>query len=304
MSTFEGDIMRKFIISDLHGDGIIYDIIMNYLENISLTDDVELFINGDLIDRGIDSYRMLIDVIERINSNGNIKITYLAGNHELMFYQACLKKYPNRPFSLWSDWIRNGGGVVAKEIQYDDELINSLMNFIKELKIYHKFEEKINNKNILLVHAKAPKDVKDVCDMKLEDYEFRVWHALWTRKEDDDFIFSMLRSTIGLNRIGLDGYITIIGHTPVSNKKGFTYNKKEEYFNIDGGCSGYVQGYYEYDHVPLVEVKKNELDFTIFNHNNEIIDGYRFNGVLIKDNEDRLNNKREYIKHNNKELIL
>ena len=54
--------MRKFIVSDLHGNGEVYDSIMAYLENISLSEEVELYINGDLIDRGLDSYRMLEDV--------------------------------------------------------------------------------------------------------------------------------------------------------------------------------------------------------------------------------------------------
>ena len=32
--------MRKFIVSDLHGNGEVYDSILAYLENISLIDDV------------------------------------------------------------------------------------------------------------------------------------------------------------------------------------------------------------------------------------------------------------------------
>ena len=34
--------MRKFIISDLHGNGEVYDSIMAYLDNISLKEKVEL----------------------------------------------------------------------------------------------------------------------------------------------------------------------------------------------------------------------------------------------------------------------
>ena len=91
--------MKKFIISDLHGSGEVYDSIMGYLDNLSLIEDIELYINGDLIDRGLDSYYMLRDVIDRCNGKGNIKINYLAGNHELMFYQACLERHPGRGFN-------------------------------------------------------------------------------------------------------------------------------------------------------------------------------------------------------------
>ena len=59
--------MRQFIVSDLHGNGEVYDSIMSYLENISINDVVHLYINGDLIDRGLDSFRMLEDVIERVD---------------------------------------------------------------------------------------------------------------------------------------------------------------------------------------------------------------------------------------------
>ena len=73
--------MKTFIVSDLHGNGEVYDSIMSYLENVSNEEEVELYINGDLIDHGFDSFRMLYDVIERVKGKGNIKIHYLGGNH-------------------------------------------------------------------------------------------------------------------------------------------------------------------------------------------------------------------------------
>ena len=39
--------MRKFIISDIHGLGNVYYSIMNYLDNISKLESLELYINGD-----------------------------------------------------------------------------------------------------------------------------------------------------------------------------------------------------------------------------------------------------------------
>ena len=108
--------MRKFIVSDLHGNGEVYDSMMAYLENIALLDDVELYINGDLIDRGLDSYRMLCDVRDRILGKGNIRIHYLGGNHELMMYQALRARKDGKWISPWCDWMMNGGHIIEGEL--------------------------------------------------------------------------------------------------------------------------------------------------------------------------------------------
>ena len=58
--------MKNFIVSDLHGNSNIYNSIIRYLENINKEDELNLYINGDLIDRGKDSAYMLIDIKDRI----------------------------------------------------------------------------------------------------------------------------------------------------------------------------------------------------------------------------------------------
>ena len=254
--------MRKFIVSDLHGNGEVYDSIMAYLENISLFDDVELFINGDLIDRGLDGYRMLEDVIERINGKGNIKINYLGGNHELMMYQALKKRKPGKSVSHWSDWMLKGGWVIEGELDIredGEEKCEEFKHFLGNLKIYHKFNEMINGNNILLVHAKPPKEIYDECNIRIKDNNKKVENAVWTREEIREDLIFWLGKIIGFNKIGKDGYLTIKGHTPVKNNKGFKYNQEQNFINIDGGCAGYAVGKFEYDHVPLVEVRDGNL---------------------------------------------
>ena len=58
--------MRKFIISDIHGVGNVYYAIMGYLDNLSKEEEIELYINGDLIDRGPDSANVLLDIKKRV----------------------------------------------------------------------------------------------------------------------------------------------------------------------------------------------------------------------------------------------
>lgn len=292
--------MKKFIVSDLHGNGEVYDSIMGYLENIALIDDVELYINGDLIDRGLDSFRMLEDVIGRINGDGNIKIHYLGGNHELMMYQALIERKPGKAFDYWSDWMCNGGWIIEGELDFredGEEKCTEFKEFLGGLNIYHKFDEIIDGNRLLLVHAQAPKEVLNICNMKIADNNKRVSDAVWTREEIRDNFLFFATDVLGYNVIGKEGYLTIIGHTPIKNAIGFKYNKKNNYLNIDGGCASYALGHFEYDHVPLVEVLDNKLALIIFNHSNEIIDGYYFDGNIIKMARDELDIKRRFIDH-------
>ncbi len=292
--------MRKFIVSDLHGSGEVYDSIMGYLENISLIDEVHLYINGDLIDRGIDSYRMLEDVMDRVHGKGNIHVHYLAGNHELMMYQALLKRKPGKAFHRWSDWMMNGGWVIEGELdalEDGEKRCEELKQFLGKLNIYQKFSEIIDGNQLLLVHAQAPKEVFDECHMKLSDNDKRVETAVWTREEVRDSFFFYVGEVIGYNRIGKEGFLTIIGHTPVRKNPGFKYKEKNHYINIDGGCAAFATGHFEYNHVPFVEVFDDHLDIIIFNHNNEIIDGYQYDGQFEKMDDDELEKKRLFLDH-------
>ena len=256
--------MRKFIVSDLHGDGNIYNSIMSYLDNINKEEDLTLYINGDLIDRGWDSGRIFLDVYDRIKNNKGFKIEYLGGNHELLMWQA-YEEYKDAMWAANSNWRLNGGFPTAAYIS--DEYASSLSkraeiaNFVGNLKIYHKFEEKMEGKNIVLVHAKCPVNASFDCDLRIKD----------------DGIHDLVWGRDGI--LGNDNYFTIIGHTPLKNADGYEYYKYGNYLNIDGGCAAYVNGMINIDHVPLVEVLDNKLVILTFNNSNKIISGnYFFNG--------------------------
>jgi hypothetical protein len=140
------------------------------------------------------------------------------------------------------------------------------------------------------VHASCPIIVKDECDLRVKDNNFSVYNSLWAREKDDLIPFRC--------RIGNKDYFSIVGHTPNENKYGFYYDKKGNYLNIDGGCSYYVGGLFEYNHVPLVEVKDNCLRILTFNNHNEIIYGNYFNGdTIIPFSEEELKHEKTYLNH-------
>lgn len=284
--------MKKFIVSDLHGNGNIYNSIIKYLENVNKDDELTLFINGDLIDRGIDSADILLDVKKRINNKKGFNIKYLGGNHELMMYQTSVKRKDIYKWPHYSQWFYNGGDITANRLK---ELIDikeelEVIKFISECDIYYKFNEKLNDKQIVLVHAKCPKIVNDICNLKIKDNNREVFKSVWTREDDLSLILK--------DSLGNDKYFTIIGHTPVLDKKGYSYYKEYNCLNIDGGCGAYAYGYVNYDHTPLVEIddKNNRLIILTFNNSNEITYGNYFSDdKSIQMNNEELAKKRKYI---------
>ena len=289
---FRGDTMKKFIISDLHGNGNIYNSIMNFLENLNndIDDDITLYINGDLIDRGEFSVEMLLDVKRRIMNNSGINIEYLAGNHELMMYKAS-KNVKNGRWPKFNQWfLYNGGRTTIEQLErLSIEEQNNVVKLISNLKICHKFEEKIGDKNIVLVHAKCPSNVDKVSNLNISD-QF-ISRYLWSR--DDSYIH---------HSMGSKDYFTIIGHTIVDSDTGYFYNSLDNTLNIDGGNAAYVLGYTKYDHSPLVEIDgdNNRLVILTFNNNNEIIYGNYFSdGKSISMDDSSLEEYRKYLKSNN-----
>ena len=285
--------MRKFIISDIHGLGNIYLSIMNYLNNINKDEEIELYINGDLIDRGPDSADVLLDIKKKIEKN-KFKIIYLGGNHELLMHEVYEKRKKNIYVSDFNDWYNNGGWITDYGLEYlcdnDEEKILEVADFVSNLKIYHKFDEKINGKNIVLVHAACPLKVKDECNLRIKDHNPSIFFYVWSREDDPYLPFRC--------RIGNKDYFTIVGHTPNNNKYGYVYHNNGNYLNIDGGCAAYAKGFFEYDHVPLIEIKDNYLKILTFNNNNEIIYGNYFDGVKsIPLTYEELNNERNYLNH-------
>ena len=289
--------MRKFIISDIHGFGNLYYSVMAYLDNISKNEDIELYINGDLIDRGFESAEILLDIKKRIKEN-KYKIVYLGGNHELLMYKF-FKDYEKNHLNYFNDWYHNGGYITddgLHEILDTDDKINEVVNFVSNLNIYHKFKEKINNKPIVLVHSACPHVVDDICNMKIKDDDDKVFKAVWTREYFILDFLDFFKNEKRPNRIGNDNYFTIIGHTPVDDKYGVKYYKNYECLNIDGGVAMHVSGNFKYNHFPLIEVCDNYLKILTFNSENEITYGNYFDGNKFTSyNNNELNESREYI---------
>ena len=288
--------MRKFIISDIHGNGNVYYSIMGYLDNLSKNEDIELYINGDLFDRGLESGEILLDVIKRINDD-KFKIVYLGGNHELLMYETYNKRKKGIN-TFYNDWYDNGGSITDFSLEelcnYDKNKLLTIGEFVGSLPLFHIFDEKMNGRNIALVHSACLTDIEKHPTSRIKDDDEFVNWCVWTREYDP---FIPFRCSLGNKR-----YFSIVGHTPNDNHYGYEYHDGDNYLNIDGGNAFYVSGYFEYDHTPLVEVTDECLKILTFNNNNEIIYGNYFKGKSSGNmSEEELNIERSFL---NKNLLV
>ncbi len=90
----------KYAMSDIHGN---LDKYKSILQLIEFSEEDELYIIGDVIDRGAHGIELLMDIRKRSN------VHLIMGNHELMAVQTLLAKDERE----WEDkldlWIMNGG---------------------------------------------------------------------------------------------------------------------------------------------------------------------------------------------------
>ena len=250
-----GEIMKQmsfdqdcdyYVISDLHGQGKIYDTIMKQLDNeaISTGRKIKLIINGDIIDRGPESMRMLVDVMERVKGKkGHIDVIMLPGNHEEMMCSA-LQYYKehkewaafNSTSGIWFHWSNHGLDTLCEFSELSVAIQKELLEFLKTLPLYCLIKSnRVGGKSYVIVHAKPPVDALTASTIPtlgeiVSDNELKsLRECLTYRKNDDD----------SPKKISLpdDNVITIIGHTPVENANGYEFLENKKVLVIDGGCA-------------------------------------------------------------------
>lgn len=199
--------MAKYVCSDIHG---CYDDFIKMLEVIKFSDNDELYICGDTIDRG----KKPLEVIEYTITHKNIYL--IKGNHE----QMCEDCYNNGSTSLW---LSNGGNTTHNKLyRKDNTYKEELMSYIRNLP-YIKVVDKF-----ILTHAGVyfPKNYEE---MTIEEF-------LDVQEEE---VCLWDRSSIN-NEKAFKDYTIIVGHTPVQTINNNYENPKILHRNgiiyIDCGC--------------------------------------------------------------------
>jgi serine/threonine protein phosphatase 1 len=202
--------MSKYALSDLHG---CYDKFIAMLDLVHFTENDELYIIGDILDRGDKP----LEIYDYILAHKNIQM--IKGNHEDIFEDYFRTKHTEM-------WYLNGGITTHRELiirgqAYED----SLYEFTSNLPLY-----KIVDNNIL-VHAGLylPENYKHITleeILGVQNSEYVLWDRSHINHEKK-----------------LKGYNIISGHTPVQFINGSTENVSIIIRNgnhyIDCGCVYY-----------------------------------------------------------------
>lgn len=195
-------------MSDIHG---CYEKFIEMLNLINFSDKDELYVIGDIFDRG----NKPLDILDYIRNHNNIHL--IKGNHENMYENF----YKNRMYGV--TWFMNGGQRTYIEIMKRGAAFNDLLyNYISNLPLYEIVD------NNILVHAgiKLPIEYKKLSIkeiMDIQDEETILWY----------------RDGIG-HEEKIEGYNIICGHTPVQVINNSSENAKilkaNATYYIDCGC--------------------------------------------------------------------
>lgn len=214
--------MATYCISDIHGD---YDKYIKMLRKINLRDKDNLYVLGDVVDRGDDSLKILQDMMMRIN------VYPIIGNHEYMAIN-CLK-FLMKPIedkeikNIGKDiiegitqWQEVGGQYTIDEFhRLTAEEKEDIIDYLEEFSLYE--EVSVKGRDFVLVHA----GIDDFSpDKEMEDYS----------------LHQIIFNCPDYSKVYFEDKFLITGHIPTAYIKGNVnpnrIYKSNNHIAIDCGC--------------------------------------------------------------------
>lgn len=195
--------MAKYVLGDIHGNKTAWEAIKN---KINLQADDELYILGDVIDRG----EFGIEILKEIMKAPNMHM--LLGNHEYMMLNAYGIEYePGDPEvkrdedTLTRLWYQNGGYVTNKDLLRMTPIEhNEILSYVKSLPL--NIYLKVGDISYALCHAQIESLYDIAIDAGVTGYSSKAHFCVWDR----DFMFVVGRTVSNDMRV-------IYGHTPTIN---------------------------------------------------------------------------------------
>jgi len=193
------------VIGDIHG--CFFTLEKLYNEIISSYPGIPICSVGDLVDRGKNNY----EVVEFIKKN---RITFTAGNHDLMFYYFI--KHPSSP--LGRPWIYNGSETTLDSYSNRFNEMNQHLNFIIKAPLILNLDDCFISHAGISAYFSRKLGKKPLDDMKklksIVESDLNSEHGiLWTR----DKLMNL-------------GKLQIVGHTRVDE---VYFDKKSNVLFVD-----------------------------------------------------------------------
>lgn len=221
--------LNHYVVSDPHG---CYKSWMALLQKIRFTDEDEIYVLGDIVDRGPESMKLLQDMMSRSN------VFPIVGNHDFAAYlslklmtteltdQSIKKMEDNNEFERLLLWLSDGGQSTMQAFQkLSTEEQQDILEYFQEFSFYEELELD-NGKRYLLSHTGGD----EICgDRPLEEVPVDVF----------------ISGRLDYERQYFSDRIWITGHTPtrtISGAEPDRIYRNNNHIAIDCGCvfGGYL----------------------------------------------------------------
>lgn len=166
-----------YVISDLHGQ---YETFLELFNVIKFTENDELYILGDIMDRGDKP----IEIFQYIMDKPNIH--FILGNHEKMFLDSYKVDFSTYVYET-KLWLINGGWTTLSEFQQLEKAEQEkIVSYIQKAPLIKYLN--VNGQDFILVHASYCKE---------EDPEILLWERPYVNlklPENNILIFGHTRT--------------------------------------------------------------------------------------------------------------
>ena len=161
--------MAVYVMSDLHGN---YEGFMSILEQIHFSEADEMYVDGDIVDRGRDGIKILQYMMMQPN------IYPIIGNHEYALMQVLdfvtqeiteetIGKIDEKTLQNIIEYQNIGGQVTLDEFhKLSKEEQRDIMEYLEEFAAYEKIS--VNGKEFIIIHAGF---INFKPERKMEDYQ-------------------------------------------------------------------------------------------------------------------------------------
>ena len=211
-----------YIMSDIHG---LYERYRVMLEKIDLKDEDQLYVLGDVIDRGPQSFEILFDIMERQN------VQLFLGNHEHMM----LTYLNGTDRDSWFYGVNGGNFTYYRFKQFDDATRNRIVDYlIEQTAVILNLD--LNGRRYILSHTSAISDGMDRYTRDYRDDLMKVQDIVWNMSADNtDAIADKPQAQV--ETFFISGHIIsrrISGEDRVYAER---YKNGYKWLDIDCGCA-------------------------------------------------------------------